>query len=162
MDTVPQVAGSPLKLNPDDVAGLRAALRGSVLFDGDAGYDTARGIWNAMIDRRPGMIVQALGVADVIQVVNFAREHKAVLAVRGGGHNIAGNAACDAGVMLDLSRMRSVRVDPEARRARVEGGALLSDVDKETQAFDLMVPVGINSTTGMAADARRRVRLDQP
>ena len=133
-----------------EIGVLRGALRGAVLLRGEPGYDTARSIWNAMIDRHPTLIVQALGAADVIQTINFAREHGLVLAVRGGGHNIAGNAVCEGGIMLDLSRMRSVHVDPTARRARVEAGALLSDVDKETQAFGLTVPVGINSTTGVA------------
>lgn len=133
-----------------EIGALRAVLRGGVLLPGEPGYDTARTIWNAMIDRRPGMIVQALGAADVIQVVNFARTHGAALTVRGGGHNIAGNAIGTGAIMLDLSRMRSVRIDAEARRVRVEGGALLSDVDKETQAFGLTVPLGINSTTGIA------------
>jgi FAD/FMN-containing dehydrogenase len=137
-------------VSDSDIQALRGVLRGSVLLPGEAGYDAARAIWNSMIDRRPGMIVQALGAADVMQTVNFARERGVVLAVRGGGHNIAGNAVCEGGVMLDLSRMRSVHVDSTARRARAEGGALLSDVDKEAQAFALAVPVGINSTTGIA------------
>ena len=133
-----------------EIVALRATLRGTVCLPGDPGYDTARSVWNAMIDRRPAMIIQAAGAVDVIQSVNFARNHGSTLAVRGGGHNIAGNAVCNAGIMLDLSRMRSVHVDPVARHARVEGGALLGDVDKETQAFGLTVPVGINSTTGIA------------
>lgn len=133
-----------------DIDALRSSLRGCVVLPGEPGYDTARSIWNGMIDRRPAIIIQAAGAADVIHGVNFARDHHAALAVRGGGHNIAGNAICDGGVVLDLSRMRSVHVDPAARRARVEGGALLSDLDKETQAFGLAVPVGINSTTGVA------------
>ena len=144
------LSNGTVAVSDSDIGALRGALRGSVLLPGEPGYDTARAIWNAMIDRRPGIVVQALGAADVIQVVNFAREHHAALAVRGGGHNIAGNAVCEGGIMLDLSRMRSVHVDPTARRARVEGGALLSDVDKETQAFGLAVPVGINATTGIA------------
>jgi FAD/FMN-containing dehydrogenase len=137
-------------ISESEIAALRGALRGGVLLEGEPGYDAARSIWNAMIDRRPGMIVQALGAADVIRTVNFARDHRATLAVRGGGHNIAGNAVCEGGIMLDLSRMRSVHVDIVNMRARVDGGALLSDVDKETQAFGLTVPVGINSTTGIA------------
>ncbi len=133
-----------------EINALRGALRGSVLLPGEAGYDAARVIWNAMIDRRPGLIVQALGAADVMQAVNFAREHGVLLAVRGGGHNIAGNAVCEGGMMLDLSRLRSVHVEPASRRARVAAGALLSDVDRETQAFGLAIPLGINSTTGIA------------
>ncbi len=132
------------------IAALRANLRGSLLLPNDAGYDVARTLWNAMIDRRPAAIVRAGGAADVMQAVNFARQHKLLLAVRGGGHNIAGNAACDGGLMLDLSAMKSVRVDPAAKMARVEPGALLADFDRETQAFGLSTPTGINSTTGMA------------
>jgi FAD/FMN-containing dehydrogenase len=129
---------------------LRASLRGSLLLPSDADYDVSRTLWNAMIDRRPAAIVRAAGSADVMQAVNFAREHRLLLAVKGGGHNIAGKAACDGGLMIDLSAMKSVRVDPTARLARVEPGALLSDFDRETQAFGLSTPTGINSTTGMA------------
>jgi len=129
---------------------LRAALRGSLVFPTDPGYDVARSLWNGMIDRKPAAIVRAAGAGDVIQAVNFAREHRLLLAVRGGGHNIAGKAACDGGLMLDLSAMKSVRVDPDLALARVEPGALLSDFDRETQAFGLSTPTGINSTTGMA------------
>ena len=132
------------------ITALRANLRGSLLLPDDAGYDVARTLWNSMIDRRPAAIVRAAGAADVMQAVNFARQHKLLLAVRGGGHNIAGNAACDGGLMIDLSAMKSVRVDPAAKLARVEPGALLADFDRETQAFGLSTPTGINSTTGMA------------
>ena len=103
-----------------------------------------------MIDRRPAVIVRAAGAADVIRAVGFAREHRLLLAVRGGGHNIAGNAVCDGGLMLDLSPMKSVRVDPAARTARVEPGVTLGEFDRETQAFGLATPLGINSTTGVA------------
>lgn len=137
-------------VSDSEIAALRGKLRGDVLLAAEPGYETTRAVWNAMIDRHPAMIVRAMGAADVIEAVNFARAHDSVIAVRGGGHNIAGNAVCEGGLMLDLARMRSVQVDPATRRARVEGGALLSDVDKETQAFGLAVPVGINSTTGIA------------
>ena len=129
---------------------LRPALRGDVVLPGDAGYDEARAIWNGMIDRRPAVIVRCRGAADVRRAVLFARETGLPLAVRGGGHNIAGNALCDGGVVIDLSPMRSVWVDPAKRVARVEAGCTLGDVDHETQAFGLAVPVGINSTTGIA------------
>lgn len=144
------LADGTVPVSDSELAGLRAGLRGSALLPGETGYDEARTIWNAMIDRRPGLIVRAMGAADVMATVAFASQRGLVLSVRGGGHNIAGNAVCEGGVMLDLSLMRSVRVDPAARRAHVAGGALLSDVDKETQAFGLMVPTGINSTTGIA------------
>ena len=144
------LSGATVAIGENDVNALRTALQGGLLLPGEAGYDQARTIWNAMIDRRPGMIVVAQGAADVILAVNFAREHGALLAVRGGGHNIAGNAVCEGGLMLDLSRLRSVQVDPATRRARVEAGALLADVDQATQEFGLAVPMGINSTTGIA------------
>lgn len=132
------------------VDALRQSLRGPLCLPGDPGYEEARTIWNAMIDRRPAMVVRALGAADVIQTVRFAADHGAFLAVRGGGHNIAGHAVCEGGLLLDLSLMRSVHVDPSSKRVRVEPGALLADLDKETMAFGCVVPSGINSTTGIA------------
>ena len=132
------------------IAELRPALRGDVILPGDAAYDEARAVWNAMIDRRPAAIVRCRGAADVRRAVRFARDSGLPLAVRGGGHNIAGNAVCDGGVVVDLSPMRSVRVDPASRTARVEAGCTLGDVDHETQAFGLALPMGINSTTGIA------------
>ena len=142
--------GNQTTLDADSLEKLRGQVRGAVLRPEDASYDGARSIWNAMIDRKPALIVRAVGAADVIQTVNFARQHKALLAVRGGGHNIAGNAVCEGGVMLDLSLMRSVRIDPGARTARVEPGVTLGDFDREAQAFGLTTPTGINSTTGIA------------
>jgi FAD/FMN-containing dehydrogenase len=128
---------------------LRETLRGKMLRPGDMEYDATRGIWNGMIDRRPSLIVRCRGVADVIAAVNFAREHGLLVAVRGGGHGVAGHAVCDGGVMIDLSGMRSVRVDPEARCAWVQGGATWGDVDCETTAFGLATPGGLISTTGV-------------
>ena len=129
---------------------LRPTLRGALLLPGEPGYDTARSLWNAMIDRYPAAIVRCAGTADVMRAIDFARRHQILLAVRGGGHNIAGNAACDGGLMLDMSTMKSVRIDPAARRAYVEAGATLADFDHEAQAFGLATPLGINSTTGVA------------
>ncbi|ARP86481.1 FAD-binding oxidoreductase [Bordetella genomosp. 9] len=129
---------------------LKAALRGRVITPSDAEYDETRRVWNAMIDRRPALIVRCAGVADVRCGVRFAHEHGLPLSVRGAGHNIAGSAVCDQGVMIDLSAMRSVRIDPQARRAYVEPGATLADFDHEAQAFGLATPLGINSTTGVA------------
>ena len=134
----------------EDLESLRAGLRGIACVDGEDGYDEARSIWNAMIDRRPGVVVRCAGAADVIRAVRFANERGLGIAVRGGGHNIAGNAVGDGVVMIDLTPMKWVRVDPGARRAWVGGGATLSDVDREAQAFALAVPSGINSTTGIA------------
>jgi FAD/FMN-containing dehydrogenase len=130
------------------VEGFRATMRGPVLQPGDPDYDGARAIWNAMIERRPALIARCTGTADVLAAVGFARQHGLPLAVKAGGHNIAGSALCDDGLVIDLSGMRGVHVDPQALRARVEGGALLSDVDRESQAYGLAVPLGINSTTG--------------
>ena len=137
-------------LPADALAQLRSHMRGLVLTPGDAGYDPARAIWNGMIDRRPAAIVRCAGVADVRQAIAFGREQSLTIAVRGGGHHIAGSAVCDGGVMVDLSQMRSVRVDPVRRRAFVEPGATLRDFDHEAQAFGLATPLGINSTTGVA------------
>jgi FAD/FMN-containing dehydrogenase len=125
-------------------------LWGNVCLAEEAGYDEARTIWNAMIDRRPGAVVRCRGAADIIRAVRFAGEHGLLLAVRGGGHNIAGNAVCEGGLLIDLSPMRAVRVDPFHRTARVEPGATLGDFDKEAQAFGLATPLGVNSTTGVA------------
>ncbi len=129
---------------------LKTATRGQLLLPGDAGFDEARSIWNAMIDRHPAMILRCAGVADVRRGVTFARDNDLPLAVRGGGHNIAGTALCDDGLVIDLSLMKSVQIDPAARRAYVEPGATLGDFDHEAQAFGLATPLGINSTTGVA------------
>ena len=129
---------------------LRGVIRGDILQANDAGYDAARTVWNAMIDRRPAIIVRCAGTADVRAAVAYARDRGLPLAVRGGGHNIAGSALCDDGLVIDLSTMKSVHVDPQQRRAWVEGGATLRDFDHEAQAYGLATPLGINSTTGVA------------
>ncbi|MGF6900030.1 FAD-binding oxidoreductase [Paraburkholderia sp. GAS348] len=129
---------------------LKAAIRGELLLSGDAGFDEARSIWNAMIDRHPAMILRCAGVADVCRGVAFARDNGLPLAVHSGGHNIAGTALCDEGLVIDLSPMKSVYIDSAARRAHVEPGATLGDFDHEAQAFGLATPLGINSTTGVA------------
>ena len=117
-----QADGGSATLHEDALQSFRGRTRGATCLPGEPGYDAARTIWNAMIDRRPALVVRAAGAADVIATVNLAREHRLMLAVRGGGHNIAGNAVCDGGLLLDLSLMKSVRVDPAARRVRVEPG----------------------------------------
>ena len=129
---------------------LQASLRGQLLHANDAGYDGARAVWNAMIDRHPALIARCAGTADVRAALSWARDHGLPLAVRGGGHNIAGSALCDDGLVIDLSAMRAVHIDPQRRRAQVEGGATLHDFDHEAQAFGLATPLGINSTTGVA------------
>ena len=148
--TLQSNAGGTIQLNEEELATLQHGLRGEICLPGDPGYDEARNLWNAMIDRRPGMVVRCQGTVDVIQAVNFAREHQLLLSVRSGGHNIAGNASCDGGLMIDLSPMKSVRVNPFDQTARVEPAATLGDFDKEAQAFGLATPLGINSTTGVA------------
>lgn len=137
-------------LSQRQLDGLAASLRGDVLRPDAAGFGSASTIWNGMIDKTPGLIARCSGVADVRRVVDFAGRHDLLLAVRGGGHNIAGSGLCDGGLVLDLSRMRGVRVDPGRRRAWVEPGNCWADVDHDTQAFGLAVPNGIVSTTGVA------------
>lgn len=129
---------------------FKAGMRGEVILPTDANFDGVREIWNAMIDRRPAVIARCSGAADVMQAIAFARNHDLAVAVRGGGHNIAGNAVCDGGMMIDLSGMKSVRIDPINQRAHVEPGATLGDFDHEAQAFGMATPLGINSTTGVA------------
>jgi FAD/FMN-containing dehydrogenase len=129
---------------------LRARLRGPLLAPTDAGYDAARSIWNAMIDRRPLAIARCLGVADVVAGVKFARDNGLALSIKGGGHNIAGLCVCDGGLMLDMSLMRGVWVDPAARTAYAQAGCLLGDVDRETQLHGLAAVLGFVSNTGIA------------
>jgi len=129
---------------------LKKQLRGDLLRPGDGGYNTARSVWNAMVDRRPAaLIVRCAGAADVISSVNFARTNSVPVSVRGGGHNVAGSAVCDDGIMLDLSRMKSIRVDPVSRTARAEPGVLCGEFDGETQAFGLATTGGACSETGI-------------
>ncbi len=125
-------------------------FRGRLISADDADYDTARAIWNGAIDRRPRLIARCTGTADVVAAVRFARDHELEIAIRGGGHNVAGTAVCDDGIVIDLSAMRAVRVDVAGRRARVQGGALWGDVDHETQASGLATTGGIVSHTGVA------------
>ena len=124
-------------------------LRGELIRQGDAGYDAARKVYNGMIDKHPALIARCVDVADVIAAVNLARERQLTLAVRGGGHNGPGLGVCDGGLVLDLSRMKGIRVDPAARTVRVEGGCTWGDVDHATHAFGLATPSGFISTTGV-------------
>jgi FAD/FMN-containing dehydrogenase len=136
-------------LDPAAVEHFAAALRGPLIQPGDPSYDEARAVYNAMIDKHPALIAQCTSVADVIAAVNFARDQRLPLAVRGGGHSGAGLGTVDDGLVIDLSLMNGVRVDPEARTARVEGGATLGDLHHATHAFGLATPSGILSTTGV-------------
>ncbi|MDG4649761.1 FAD-binding oxidoreductase [Roseibacterium sp. SDUM158017] len=142
--------GGSTEISEESRGALEAALRGTTAAETEPGYEDARTIWNGMIDRKPGLVVRALGAGDVRATVNFARENDLRMSIRAGGHQIAGLAVEDGALMLDLSQMRSVHVDPGARTARVEPGATLGDVDRETQVHGLALPVGVNSTTGIA------------
>jgi FAD/FMN-containing dehydrogenase len=143
-------AGDDTVLDEEAIAELKSRLRGRLLEQHSRGYAEARAVWNGMIDRRPSLIARCTGAADVMACVDFARDHDARLAVRGGGHNVAGLAVCDGGLVVDLSEMCGIRVDPSRRTAWVSGGAKLGDLDHETQAFGLAAPVGVVSATGVA------------
>ncbi|WP_222918602.1 FAD-binding oxidoreductase [Natrinema sp. SYSU A 869] len=129
---------------------FEAGLHGNLIRPDDADYDDARAVWNGMIDKQPALIARCRGVGDVISAVDFAREHDLLVAVRGGGHNVAGTAVCDDGLVIDLSEMQGVWVDPDAQTAWVQAGATWADVDHETQAFGLATPGGVVSATGVA------------
>lgn len=137
-------------LQQSQVDSFKAGFGGDVILPEDSNYDEVRQIWNAMIDRKPGMIARCTSAEDVVKAVNFGREHDLLISVRGGGHNIAGKALCDDGLLIDLSLMKQVKVDPDKQLALVEPGCTLEDVDAATQKHGLAVPVGINSTTGIA------------
>lgn len=144
------IDGREIALTQDAIDGLKVKLRGAVLVPGSAGYDESRSVWNAMIDRRPALVVRCLGVADVIACVQFARQQQLLLSIKGGGHNIAGLAVADGALMIDLSLMRGVWVDPARRVAHAQAGCLLGDVDRETQVHGLATVLGFVSATGIA------------
>jgi FAD/FMN-containing dehydrogenase len=139
-----------IKLENEAIHDLRGRLRGFLLLPGEPGYDDARCIWNAMIDRRPALIARCLGVADVVTCVNFAREQDLAISIKGGGHNISGLAVFDGGLMIDMSLMRGVFVDPITHTANAQAGCLLGDVDRETQLHGLAANLGFVSNTGIA------------
>src|SRR4051812_24082506 len=146
-----EVSANPTA-NIDDTAieALRANLSGALLRSGEDGYDEARTIFNGMIDRRPALIARCAGTGDVAKAVRFARERDLIVSVRGGGHNVAGNAVCEGGLMIDLTPMKGIRVDPSARTARAQGGVTWREFDRETQAFGLATTGGAISSTGIA------------
>jgi FAD/FMN-containing dehydrogenase len=148
--TIRTAAGDMAGFDEPVLGQLRTMVAGEVLGPDDRGYDDARRLFNASIDRWPALIARPRGVSDVMEIVRFARSHDLLVSVRGGGHNIAGNAVCDGGIMIDLSPMIGVRVDPERRTARAEGGVLWRRFDRETQAFGLATTGGLVSTTGIA------------
>ncbi|RJQ84921.1 MAG: FAD-binding oxidoreductase [Desulfobacteraceae bacterium] len=142
--------GREIDLKPETLDVLRMRLRGPVFAPGDLGYEESRTVWNAMIDRKPAGIVRCLGNADVIACVQFAHDHGILLCIKGGGHNIAGLAAADGALMIDMSLMRGVWVDPHKKLARAQAGCLLGDVDRETQVHGLAAVLGFVSPTGIA------------
>ena len=142
--------GGSVRLPAAALDSLRSSLRGELITAAHNAYDDACSLWNAMIEKRPALIARCSGQADVIDAVNFARENSLLCSIRSAGHNIAGSALCDGGFVMDLSRQKGVRVDPDARRAWVQPGACWGDVDRESQIFGLAAPGGIVSTTGVA------------
>jgi len=138
------------KIQTSKLEELANSFRGKILLPSDEAYESARKIWNATIDRHPAVIARCATTSDVVHAVNFARDNGLILAVRGGGHNIAGNAMCDDCIVIDLSQMKAANVDPDARRVTIEGGATLGDLDAATQTHGLATPTGVNSTTGIA------------
>jgi len=144
------IGGEPLLIADEDLEALRALVRGGVFVPSDEGYAHVRPPFNAIHPDRPALVARCSGTADVVAAVSFARERGIEVTVRGGGHSVAGLSSTDGGMLVDLSGMRAVEVDPEARIARVQGGAVLGDVDHETQAFGLAVPLGVVSETGVA------------
>ncbi len=149
-DAGPAIPKPATPLGPDVVQGLRARHRGPIVLPGEPGYEDSRTVWNAMIQRHPAVVLRCLGAADVAAGIAFAREQGRVLCIKGGGHNIAGLATADDAVMLDLSLMRGVWVDPVARIAQAQAGCLLGDVDRETQVHGLAAVLGFVSATGIA------------
>ena len=148
--TIVDSYGNQTAVTIKDLEALAHQIRGYLIQPQDATYDEARRLWNGMFDKRPAAIVQCAGVADVIAAVRFARDRNLLVAIRGGAHNVAGLASYDGGFVIDLSQMRAVHVDPTTKTVRVEAGAQLGDIDRETQAFGLVVPTGVVSETGIA------------
>lgn len=142
--------GGVVQVSPEILQAFKGGFAGTVLAPDDPAFDETRKIWNAMIDRRPGLIVRCSGTADVVQAVRFARQHQFLVSVRGGGHNIAGLAVCEGGLMIDLSLMKGVWVDAAARTARAQPGCTLGNLDRETQLHGLAAVLGFVSATGIA------------
>ena len=144
------LAGSDSSLDEAVVERFGSVLSGELLRPGDADYDEARSLWNGVIDRRPALIARCAAVEDVVESVNFARENDLLVAVRGGGHNVAGTASAEGGLVIDLSDMKSIEVDPEQRTVRAAAGATIGELDEETQKHGLATPMGVVSQTGIA------------
>ena len=144
------VGGKQITLAASDIKDLRGGLRGKLLLAQDQGYDTARKLWNPMFDRHPALIAQCAGPEDVARAVTFARAHDLLTAVRGGGHSLSGQSACDAGLMIDLSPMKDIGVDVQRRVGRAQGGVLLGELDRKMQAVGLVTTLGTATDTGIA------------
>ena len=142
--------GGSIEISAPELQAFKATFKGTVLSADDSAYELARKVWNAMIDRRPALVARCTGTVDVVQAVSFARQHGLLNSVRGGGHNIAGLAVCDGGLMIDMSLLRGVWVDPQGRTCRAQAGCTLGDVDRETQAHGLATVLGFVSPTGIA------------
>jgi FAD/FMN-containing dehydrogenase len=150
MSSSQRTVAAAIDVDDATVDGFRSSLRGELITPVDPSYDTIRAVWNGMIDKRPALIARCTGVADVIASVNFARQQNMLVSIRGGGHNVAGNAVCDGGLMIDLSQMKGIWVDPTQQTARAQGGVLWGEFDHETQQFGLATTGGTISTTGIA------------
>ena len=153
--TPPEIAartgsGKSISLTASDIKDFDASLRGELLRAGDAGYDAARRLWNPGFDHHPALIARCRGAADVVQAVRFARTHDLLTAVRGGGHSLSGQSGCDDGLVIDLSAMKGIRVDPQQLRAQAGAGVLLGELDRETQGFALATTLGNAPDTGIA------------
>lgn len=148
-------SGDTDTLAPNEIARLNAEMAGDVLTPSDQEFDQARLVWNGMIDVQPALIARCRETDDVVHAVNFARDRNAVVSIRGGGHNVAGTAVVDGGIVIDLTRMNGVHVDPERQIAEVQGGALQRDVDRAIQKYGLATPSGFVSETGIAGLALR-------
>ena len=142
--------GTAKSLTTDMTDKFKENMRGELITASDDQYESARKLWNGMIDKKPALIARCKGVADVITAVNFAKAHNLLFSIRGGGHNVAGTAIAEGGLVVDFSAMRNVTVDPEQRVAHAEGGVRLGDLDHETQKFSLAAPTGLVSATGVA------------
>lgn len=147
------VRGAVTELSATDIENLRGSMQGRMLVDGDARYDQCRAVWNSMVDRRPALIVECAGASDVVNCVNFARSHALPISVRSGGHNIAGSAVCDGGLMIDLSAMKEIQVDSAAKTVWAGPGVTSGEIVRATQVFNLAAPGGICSETGIAGVA---------
>ena len=144
------LTGTHTLLETSTIEPLRERLRGQLVLPGEGGYDEARKVWNGMVDKKPAIIACCAAATDVVEAVRFARDRGIMISVRGGGHNITGNAVCEGGMVIDLSRMKNIQVDPERRTARAEAGLTLGAFDAATQAFGLATTMGINSDTGLS------------